>query len=125
VYNVNLALATDINPHPALHVVADNPLGLALALAASGDNAPAGAWLSLDESDNDPLRFLAYLIAAMQQMDPRIGQTLQDLPGLVKGQSIAALVTILINDIMLATRTPSLSSQPHDELERSSTRPCT
>src|SRR5579859_7467608 len=32
------------------------------------------AWLSLDEGDNDPTRFLAYLIAALQTIAPRLGQ---------------------------------------------------
>ena len=32
------------------------------------------AWLSLDESDNDLAEFLIYLIAALQQIDPDIGQ---------------------------------------------------
>lgn len=31
-------------------------------------------WLSLDESDNDPRRFLVYLIAALRQVDPDIGR---------------------------------------------------
>src|SRR5205823_7247434 len=31
------------------------------------------AWLSLDERDNDPARFLAYLIAALQTIAPNIG----------------------------------------------------
>ena len=32
------------------------------------------AWLSLDEGDNDPARFLAYLVAALQTITPQIGE---------------------------------------------------
>ena len=31
------------------------------------------AWLSLDEGDCDPTRFLAYLVAALQTIAPNIG----------------------------------------------------
>src|SRR5439155_19758519 len=33
----------------------------------------ATAWLSLDEGDNDPTRFLTYLVAALQTIAPNIG----------------------------------------------------
>ena len=33
------------------------------------------AWLSLEPQDNEPLRFLSYVIAAMQQLDPDMGTT--------------------------------------------------
>jgi LuxR family maltose regulon positive regulatory protein len=32
------------------------------------------AWLSLDEGDNDPTRFLAYLVAALQTIAPNVGE---------------------------------------------------
>ena len=37
-----------------------------------GCDHPA-AWFSLDKNDNDPSRFLMYLIAALQRIDPKIG----------------------------------------------------
>jgi len=35
------------------------------------------AWLSLDKKDNDPSRFLIYLIASLQRIDPEIGVDVQ------------------------------------------------
>jgi LuxR family maltose regulon positive regulatory protein len=38
------------------------------------ESAQRVSWLSLDEGDNDPIRFLTYLIAALQQAHEGIGQ---------------------------------------------------
>jgi LuxR family transcriptional regulator, maltose regulon positive regulatory protein len=55
-------------------------------------------WLSLDENDNDPARFLHYLIAALQQIEAGIGHTAQVL--LQSPQSPPETVlTSLINDL--------------------------
>ncbi|MBN1666946.1 MAG: hypothetical protein JW862_07645 [Anaerolineales bacterium] len=40
-----------------------------------GSERPA-AWLTLDELDNDPLRFLTYLVRAIQTIQPRFGAAL-------------------------------------------------
>ena len=37
------------------------------------------AWVSLDQDDNDPIRFLRYLVAALQQVEGSIGRSLQPL----------------------------------------------
>src|SRR5512135_2901093 len=39
-------------------------------LASCGSPA---AWVSLDEGDSDPVRFISYLIAALQTIKPGIG----------------------------------------------------
>ena len=37
------------------------------------------AWLSLDEADNNPVRFLTYLITALQNISPSLGAGLLDV----------------------------------------------
>ncbi len=40
-----------------------------------GKTGIPSAWLSLDEADNDPLRFFTYVVAALQKtLDPKLGQ---------------------------------------------------
>ncbi|TFC12431.1 helix-turn-helix transcriptional regulator [Cryobacterium algoritolerans] len=52
------------------------------------------AWLSLEASDNDPVRFLGYLVAALQQADTDIGA---EIP--VGQQPTESTLTTLVNDI--------------------------
>lgn len=57
----------------------------------------ASAWLSLDEGDNDPSRFLQYFIAALQKIIPAVPS---DLTGMLQGRQPAAfdaLMNLLIN----------------------------
>ena len=58
----------------------------------------AVAWLSLDEADNDPARFAAYWLAALQQVAPTLGDgLLASLPTPLA--TLQPLVTQLINQI--------------------------
>jgi LuxR family maltose regulon positive regulatory protein len=61
------------------------------------------AWLSLDGGDNDPVRFVTYLVAALQKVDEDIGQAALSLLGAPQLPPIESLATLLINDI---TATP-------------------
>jgi LuxR family maltose regulon positive regulatory protein len=70
----------------------------------AGDAAPAVSWLSLDEADSDPARFLSYLIAALQMVDPAIGQTAQAMLRSPQPPPPEPLVTSLINEIAAAPR---------------------
>ncbi|MBI5966187.1 MAG: helix-turn-helix transcriptional regulator [Chloroflexi bacterium] len=57
------------------------------------------AWLSLDEGDNDPVRFISYLITALQTIQAGIGNGL--LPALQSHQppQIEMVLTTLLNEI--------------------------
>jgi LuxR family transcriptional regulator, maltose regulon positive regulatory protein len=58
-----------------------------------------GAWLSLDEGENDPARFLTYLVAAVQTIAPTIGKGLLGVLHSPQPPSTEALLTTLLNDL--------------------------
>jgi len=64
-------------------------------------SAPSSAqltWLSLDENDSELARFLAYVIAALQRVDPHIGESA--LPLLQASPlPVPSVLTSLLNDI--------------------------
>lgn len=59
----------------------------------------AVAWLSLDEADSDPARFLAYVVAALQTVAPAVGAGLADALASTQPPSPDALLTGLLNEI--------------------------
>ncbi|HZI74118.1 MAG TPA: hypothetical protein VFD73_08880, partial [Gemmatimonadales bacterium] len=69
---------------------------LAQWLAESGMSA---AWLSLEPGDNELVRFLSYLIAAFQTLDPHLGigaLTLLQMPPPAAAETV---LTLLTNDV--------------------------
>lgn len=65
----------------------------------------AQAWLSLDEQDNDPVRFFSYLIEALKTIDPNIGIEAARLLTSTSMLAVQAVVATLINEI-LASQEP-------------------
>ena len=57
------------------------------------------AWLSLDESDNDPNRFMAYLIAALQSVQPGFGGSIQAMIQTPQSPPAEILLTIMLNEL--------------------------
>jgi LuxR family maltose regulon positive regulatory protein len=57
------------------------------------------AWLSLDEGDSDPTRFLTYLVAAVQTIAPTIGAGILSVLQSPQPPPPEALLTALLNEI--------------------------
>ncbi len=57
------------------------------------------AWVSQDEGDNDPARFLSYIVAAMQTIEANIGAGISGALQNPQLPSIELLLTSLLNEI--------------------------
>ena len=62
------------------------------------------AWLSLDEEDNDPLRFIAYLIAALQTIFPGIAGAIFASLQSPQPPQVEPLLAALVNEISTLTK---------------------
>ncbi|MGE5221366.1 MAG: LuxR C-terminal-related transcriptional regulator, partial [Omnitrophica WOR_2 bacterium] len=74
-----------------------------VASAVSAVEMPA-AWLSLDKNDNQAGRFLQYLVAALQVVDPAIGNEAAQLLATAQPAPTETILTSLINDLDAANR---------------------
>ena len=57
------------------------------------------AWLSLDEGDNDPKRFLIYLVSALQTIAPNIGDEVLGVLQAPQPPPTESILTTLLNEI--------------------------
>jgi LuxR family maltose regulon positive regulatory protein len=73
-----------------------------LAALPSADLGLPVAWLSLDEEDNDPVRFVTAVIAALQRLNPACGTTAQSLltSRTHRGDDVRRVTSVLINDVL-------------------------
>ena len=103
----------DLVPRPRLYEHLDKGLTRKLTLVS----APAGfgkstlvtewlsqrkrpaAWISLDQGDNDPVRFWTYLIAAIQTVHQEIGAEARQIVSAPQLRNIEPVAISLINDI--------------------------
>lgn len=59
----------------------------------------AAAWLSLDEGESDPSRFLVYLLGALQTVDEHLGQGLSALLDAPQPPPLESILTALLNQL--------------------------
>jgi len=106
-------LSVDLVPRPHLYERLDEGLTRKLTLVS----APTGfgkstlvtgwlserdrlvAWLSLDQGDNDPVRFWTYLIGAIQTVHPEAGSEARQIVSASQMRSAEPVAVSLINDI--------------------------
>ena len=97
-------LRNGLESHPLTLISAPAGYGKTTLLAMLPQTYPnlSITWLSLDEDDNDPVRFMTALIVALQHLDPSCGAAAQSL--LTSLPNIAAEVrrvtSVLINDVL-------------------------
>jgi LuxR family maltose regulon positive regulatory protein len=67
--------------------------------AKEGQSDYRTVWVSLDEGDNEPTRFLAYLIAGLQTIEAHVGKRALSILRSPQPPPTEAVLTSLINDI--------------------------
>jgi len=70
-----------------------------LLSAWASQSTRAVAWLTLDEEDNDPTRFLVYVIAALRKAGSPIGESAEALLHSPQPPLLAGALTSLINEL--------------------------
>ena len=68
---------------------------------------PRAAWVSLDEEDNDPARFWAYVIGAIETAEPNVGKCVRTLLDSVSQCPIQMVLTTIINALSVLPLSPS------------------
>jgi LuxR family maltose regulon positive regulatory protein len=61
------------------------------------------AWISLDESDNDPARFMVYFIEAIRGVHPRFGESLKGTIQSPQPPPQEVILTVIINELTALT----------------------
>lgn len=56
-------------------------------------------WLTVDQDDNDPIRFLSYVIAALQSVDASFGTQLVELLQSTQTDTLKPVIAALINEL--------------------------
>ncbi len=95
-----LAVVGDGRASKLTLVAAPPGFGKSTFIAEWAGSLDAGvAWLSLDESTNDPARFFSYLVAALQRAEPRLGERALAALAAPAADLLGVVVPLLLNDL--------------------------
>ncbi|HEX7568553.1 MAG TPA: AAA family ATPase, partial [Anaerolineaceae bacterium] len=115
-------LLTSLN-QPGSFVLLSGPAGFGkttlLSEFVAGLRWPV-AWVSLDEGDNDPIRFWTYLITACQSILEDVGKSALELFSTPQPLPEDTVPTILINDLAMQNRSVVLVLDDYHEIKNSS-----
>jgi LuxR family transcriptional regulator, maltose regulon positive regulatory protein len=103
-------------------------LALVVAPAGSGkssvviqwsqeSDASRVAWLSLDANDNDPIRFLRYLCAALERVAPEAGHPAGALLQSPECPPVEHVLTVLLNGLAALDRRVTLVLDDYEKIE--------
>src|SRR6266487_6909067 len=81
-------------------IVAPAGWGKTTLLSAWHADASRSAWVSLDEGDNDPIRFWTYIISALNTLHPGVGETTLALMYAASSPPIEDVLTSLLNALI-------------------------
>ena len=73
--------------------------------ALKEDDCPSVAWLSLDEGDNDPMRFLSYLAATFAKANVEISDKVHSLLRALPSSQFETVLSFLINELIEQNKT--------------------
>src|SRR5689334_16950280 len=83
-------------------ILVDAPAGFGkttLVVSWLSGRSPASAWLTLDQYDNDPMRFWTYFVSAIRTLNSSIGRETLSLLMAPQPVSFQNFLTPLINDL--------------------------
>jgi LuxR family maltose regulon positive regulatory protein len=90
---------------------------VSLWLSTLTDRQIYAAWFSLDEGDNDPVRFLTYLLTTMINMDIEVGSNSLDLLRSGQASSVRTVLQYLINEIIASPERMVIVIDDYHEIE--------
>lgn len=80
---------------------------------------PVG-WVSLDNHDNDPVRFLTYVIAAIESIHAKLGINVHKLLDSAQSMPLQSLITTLLHSLEPVTQTFILVLEDYHSIEANS-----